>query len=110
MRRGLLAGLHLLPATRLSNRVRDQVKSIVCTVHGKTGNGGCPPWAAGVAPCMFFLRFFSLWLGMMLSWASNVGFYFKWTRYPLVGSLAMRLIGATTADRDPWTRTTVCGG
>jgi uncharacterized Tic20 family protein len=62
-----------------------------------------PPPARGAPPPLgFFLGFFGLWLVMMLVWASNVGFCIylavranegKWTRYPLVGSLAMRLLG-----------------
>ncbi len=53
-------------------------------------------------PVAFFLGFFGLWLAMMLGWVSNIGFCVdlairanegKWTRYPLVGSLAMHLLG-----------------
>ena len=57
---------------------------------------GAPPFPA------FFFGFSGLWMVMMLGWVSNVGccIYLairanegKWTRYPLVGSLAMRLAG-----------------
>src|SRR5437762_2734938 len=56
----------------------------------------------GPPPPAFFLGFFGMWLVMMLGWASNVGFSIylavranegKWTRYPLVGRIAMRLGG-----------------
>ena|SRR5438045_1201974 len=51
-------------------------------------------------PPTFFLGFFAVWLVMMGSWAVNVGFCVyiavksssgRWTRYPLVGSLARRI-------------------
>jgi uncharacterized membrane protein len=51
-------------------------------------------------PIAFFVSFFGLWAVMMASWAVNVGFSVylavqassgRWTRYPLVGSLARRI-------------------
>ncbi len=59
-----------------------------------------PPSSHQAPPVALFLGFFAFWLVMMLSWASNTGFSIylairanegKWTRYPAVGSLAMRL-------------------
>jgi uncharacterized membrane protein len=53
----------------------------------------------GGPPVAVFLGFFGVWSVIMLGWLANVGscIYLairasegKWTRYPLVGSLAMR--------------------
>jgi|SRR5579859_1315751 len=64
--------------------------------HAPPGHDAPPPPAFFIG----FFGFFGIWLVMMLSWAVNVGFCVyvavqassgRWTRYPLVGSLARRL-------------------
>jgi uncharacterized Tic20 family protein len=81
------------------------VLAVIVTMFATAGFSAEPAAPAahgGPPPLGFFLGFFGFWIVMMLGWVANVGscIYLairanegKWTRYPLVGSLAMRLAG-----------------